>query len=300
MPKPICLSRRVGYLAEVIMLLLFFSLFRLMPLDWASALGSKLGQWIGPCLKWHKVAAYNLQLAFPEWDTQKRKQTLRAMWNNLGRTFAETPWLGTRTMAKRIHISDEVKSTIQQYRDHEAACIFIGGHLANWEIVPWVGKLCDTPITSIYRHVNNPYVDAVYHKIRKRYCDELQPKGKRGAKALLQTMRKGGQAGLLVDQKQNDGLKVAFFSHSAATSAAAAEMALRFNASITPIRCIRQQGCNFVVEIDTLSVSEDDEVETVMLKINQQLETWITEYPSQWLWVHQRWGKLKELPPITS
>lgn len=298
MDKPISIGKHIGYLFEAVILLIFFAVFRLLPLDWASALGGKLGQWIGPHLKWQKVANYNMRMAFPKWDEAQYAQTLDAMWNNLGRTFAETPWLGSKAMAKRITISAEARAEIHHHRDNKSGCIFFGGHLANWEVVPWVGGLTDTPITSIYRHVNNPYVDSIYRKIRGRYCAELKPKGKRGAKALLKTMRNGGQAGLLVDQKQNDGLKIDFFNHPAATSPAAAEMALRFNATLAPIRCIRQDGCHFTVEVGELKIKKTDKVETVMRKLNQQLESWITQHPDQWLWVHQRWGKLSELPPV--
>lgn len=290
--------KQLIYGLEAAILLLFFALFRILPLDWASALGGKLGQLIGPHLKWHKIATYNLKRAFPNWDETKHATTLHAMWDNLGRTFAETPWLGSKSLAKRIEISADTRAKIHQYRDSETACIFIGGHLANWEVLPWLSSLTHTPITSIYRHVNNRFVDKIYRHIRGRYCTELQPKGKRGAKALLKAMRSGGQAGLLIDQKQNDGLKVALFNHPAPTSAAAAEMALRFNATLAPIRCVRTKGCHFTVEITTLPIGENDEVETVMQTINHQLESWISQHPAQWLWVHQRWGKLSELPPI--
>ncbi len=293
------MSKKLAHLLETGFLLLLFAIFRILPLDWGSALGGKLGQLIGPRLKWHKIATYNLTRAFPDWDDAKRDKTLHLMWNNLGRTFAETPWLGHLRLAKRVEITNESSQLIAATKEAEKPCIFFGAHLANWEIIPWVGALENIEITSIYRHLNNPYVEKIYYRIRKRYCPELHPKGKHGARALLKAMSKNSHAGLLVDQKQNDGEKVEFFGNPAPTSTAAAEMALRFNASLAAIRCIRQKGANFTIEVQELTLPKNCDTLEAMHLINQQIEAWVTEHPEQWLWVHQRWGKLSELPTIS-
>ncbi|MDG1287344.1 MAG: hypothetical protein P8P30_07225 [Rickettsiales bacterium] len=291
--------KKISHLIEAGLMLFLFGIFRLLPLDMASSFGGKLGQFIGPRLKWHKIATYNLIRAFPDWNEAKRADTLHKMWDNLGRTFAETPWLGHQKFANRVTITQKDSDAITHFKQADRPCVFFGAHLANWEIIPWVGALENIEITSIYRHLNNPYVEKIYYKIRNRYCNELHPKGKRGARALLKAMSKNGQAGLLVDQKQNDGEEIEFFGNPAPTSTAAAEMALRFNSSLAAIRCIRQKECHFTVEVQELTLPENTETLEAMRLINQQIEQWVIEHPEQWLWVHQRWGKLSQLPTIS-
>ena len=292
MAKSIRFSKRLGYIAEAGILLLLFGIFRLLPLDIASNLGAKLGQWLGPKLKWHRIARFNLELAFPEWEEAQYQTILHEMWENLGRTFAETPWLGHSKFSQRVEIAEETRTFIQQQRDAQKPCLFLGAHLANWEVVPLVGHLTETPITCIYRHLNNPYVEKIYYHIRNRYCAELAPKGKAGARALLKIMRANGQAGLLIDQKQNDGKAVEFFGVEAPTATAAAELALKFHASIAPIRAIRTKGCQFTIEVDKFTLPDSCTDIDAMRLINTHVESWIRQHPSQWLWVHQRWQKL--------
>lgn len=298
MAKPIPWHKHLSYLIEAAALLLFFTLCRLLPLDWASALGGKLGQWVGPRLKWHKIARANMHLAFPDSEPTAINYLLHKMWDNLGRTFAETPWLGTQQLSSRIEIDEASSAFLVQNRDAEYPVIFFAAHLANWELVPLIGALHDMPVTSIYRHLNNPYAEKIYRHIRKRYCSELHPKGKDGARALIRTLSRNGQAGLMVDQKQNDGSEIDFFNHPAATTTAPAELAIKYNAHMVGSRVTRLKGCHFYVQFYVMEDPQDLSAEEIMRQCNEMMERWINVHPEQWLWVHQRWGKLHELTTV--
>ena len=291
--------KSLKYALEALLLRFFFAIFRLLPLDMASAFGGKLGRWIGPHLKWHRIADYNLRRAYPELDEARHAEILRGMWDNLGRNFAETPWLGHATLALRIEISDAARALIQQQDASDQPCIFYGAHLGNWEMTPWVGALTEVSIMSVYRHLNNPLAEKLYYTIRSRYCAQLVPKGKSGARALLKVMRQKGLAGLLVDQKQNEGFQTLFMGNPAPTSATPAEMALRFDANLVGIRVIRTGGCRFEVKVDRLEYSPEISSESLTQEITHSVEHWVRDYPEQWLWLHQRWGKLSELPALS-
>ena len=68
---------------------LFLALFRLFPVDAASALGGAILRVVGPRSGAHRTAERNLRLAFPERDAAWRRRILAAQWDNLGRTSAE-------------------------------------------------------------------------------------------------------------------------------------------------------------------------------------------------------------------
>ena len=63
--------------------------FSLMPVDFASRLGQRVGSWIGPRLK-RKTAIYreNLQTTFPELDDDALDQLVREAWGRAGRVLA--------------------------------------------------------------------------------------------------------------------------------------------------------------------------------------------------------------------
>jgi KDO2-lipid IV(A) lauroyltransferase len=59
-------------------------------MDAASALGGRLWRWIAPLTPRHERALTHLQMAFPDMGDAERRADRAAMWDNLGRVFAET------------------------------------------------------------------------------------------------------------------------------------------------------------------------------------------------------------------
>jgi KDO2-lipid IV(A) lauroyltransferase len=149
---------------------LAFSVFRLLPLDAASALGGRIGRLVGPRLKWHRIAKANLERVWPEHSVQQRDEILMAMWDNLGRNLAEYPWLGSKKLMQRIDLS-----SLPEVLPSNA--IFAAGHLGNWELAPLAGHLLGLPLTLIYRRINNPLIESMIYRLRRPYCAGLYPSG---------------------------------------------------------------------------------------------------------------------------
>jgi KDO2-lipid IV(A) lauroyltransferase len=80
------------------------------------------------------------------------------------------------------------------------------------------------------------------------------------------------------------------------TANAIAKLSLQYNYPIIPCQLIRTKGSNFKailhpeIKYPPTSNKESDEY-NIMLLINQTLEKWIKENPSQWFWFHNRWRK---------
>ena len=75
---------------------------RAMPVQTASWLSGNLWRLIAPHLGRQKRALANLELAFPEKSPGERKAIAAAMWENLGRTFAESLHIKALTKGNRI------------------------------------------------------------------------------------------------------------------------------------------------------------------------------------------------------
>ena len=61
----------------------------------ASNLGGAVARAIGPLLPKSRVADINLRHAMPELDGPARRRVIRGVWENLGRTVAELPHVGS-------------------------------------------------------------------------------------------------------------------------------------------------------------------------------------------------------------
>lgn len=284
------LTRTVGHRLEGGVAYCFCALFRVLPLDAASALGGWIGRTVGPLLPGSRTAERNLARAFPELPAAARRGVVRAMWDNLGRVVAEYPHL-PRIAAERVELVGGDR--LAAVRDDGKAGIFVSGHLANWEVLTVAARAHGVPLSLVYRAPNNPVVGALLARLRGVAAADQIPKGKEGAKALIRVLMRGGHAGLLIDQKMNDGIPVRFFGRDAMTAPAAADLALRYDLPLVPVRTERLGGARFRITVcAALEPPEGNRsvaARTLMERVNDLLEGWIRERPEQWLWLHRRW-----------
>ena len=121
-------------------------------------------------------------------------------------------------------------------------------------------------------------------------------KGAAGGRAAYAHLLKGGNLGLLVDQKLDTGLEVPFFNHDAMTMDALASFALRFRCPVIPTYVERTGPARLTVTCEApLTLPNTGDKTADMLAItttmNQILERWIRHKPGAWLWLHRRWPK---------
>jgi len=281
--------KKIRYLIEAALLYLLFTAFRILPLDVASWIGGFMARAIGPFLSAHKTAQKNLSMVFPEMPAQQQRELLTRMWDNLGRVAAELPNLPYEKLIRRVNVHG-----LEHLPDPDVPVIFFSGHIGNWELAYPIARKHDRPITLVYRHANNPYVDAMIANLRASQADDMLPKGGRGSVRLGRAIKSKYSLAMLVDQKMNEGIAVPFFGRDAMTPPAIADFALRYDLPLIPARVVRTRGCHFEIMIYPPLVYEetgdqDKDILAIMTQINQLLESWIREYPEQWFWVHKRW-----------
>lgn len=281
--------KKLLYWLEALLLRSMCLFFRALPLDVGSAVGGFIGRNFGPFVSAHKIALDNLRHAFPEKSEIERVKIARGMWDNLGRVIAEFPNLPGKKLTSRLTVHGA-----ENLPKPGESVLFFSGHIGNWELTYPMAFDRGVPTTLIYRHANNPYVDRLVMQLRLSHASKLFPKGIRGAVKIVRAIKDNESLAMLVDQKLNTGISAAFFGREAMTAPAIAELALRYDKPIVPVRVIRKKGAHFEGHIYTplaFTRSGNDEKDThdIMLQINALLESWIREYPEQWFWVHKRW-----------
>lgn len=289
--------KQLQYRLEALLLSILFLGFRLLPLDIASEIGGWMARGIGPFFSAHRTAKKNIAAAFPGMTDREINRLAGDMWDHLGRVGAEYPSLPGGRLFSRATITGT-----EHLPKPGEACFFFSGHIGNWELICPVAHRHGVDLSVVYRHTNNPYVDKIIAKLRASNCSELIAKGLRGGIRILAAIKRGGAVALLVDQKQNNGIAVPFFGREAMTSPAIAQIALKYNVPVIPMRVIRTQGAyfNIVIYPPLASPKTGDHAQDVlafMTRINALLEEWIREYPEQWFWVHRRWPR-PPAPPV--
>lgn len=283
------LTRRLAYPLEAAVVYGFYGLFRALPPDTASALGGWIGRTVGPWLPGSRTARRNLALALPE-RAADHDAIVRAMWDNLGRVFAEYPHLSAIAAAAEVVGAER----IEDLRTDGKAAILVSAHLANWEVLAGVSHRLGVDLSLVFRAPNNPHVGRLLMRVRGTVGATHIPKGAEGARTILRELTRGRHVGMLIDQKLNDGIPVPFFGRPAMTAPAAAMFALRLRLPLVPARIERLEGTRFrITVLPPVPLPEGPDqkadVERVTESLNRIIEGWVRDRPEQWLWVHRRW-----------
>lgn len=286
-------TRMLRYALEALIVYPLFGLARLLPLDVASAVGAKIGDAFYLFHGGTARARHNLQLAMPG-RASEHDAIVRGVWRNMGRVLLEYAKLGAIWKSGRVTVigGDKVQP------DTSSPVIFVGIHQANWEIGPMVAARLGWKLATIYRPLNNPFIDPLLRFARRANGQTLYTKSAEGAMALLRHVRAGGSAAMLVDQRLGDGIEVPFFGHPALTAPMASLLAVKYGAILVPIQIIRNEGTNFTLRIHDPVAPEtegknDERVLALTTALYKMFEGWITEHPDQWLWMHDRWRPRK-------
>ena len=272
-----------------------FALFRLVPLQAASAIGGAVARTIGPHIGVTRRARKNLQRAFPEKSAAEIETIIRQVWDNLGRVATEYPHL-SRMKVFTPDAAIEVRGTehVDAARARGKPLIFFAGHLGNWEVSAIAAKAFGVLLHLVYRPANNPAVEQIYREGRAGIAAGLIAKGAEGARQAVRVLREGQHLGILIDQKMNDGIPVPFFGRDAMTAPALARLAFKFDCAVLPVQVERLDGARFRLTVHPplpLERSDDIQRDTLLLmtRANAMLESWIRQRPGQWLWLHRRW-----------
>lgn len=285
--------RSARYAVEAAALLGIMAIFACLPVDLASAAGGLLGRVIGPRLGVSRRAMNNLRLAMPKNDRAQNQAIILGMWDNLGRSMAEYPHLKWICSPRSGRVEIINKEGVDALLSDGKPGIVFSGHFGNWQVGPsTIHRLMGESLLSVYRPPNNPWVNVLQR--RQFLSRRAVPKGTDGGRSVLLHMRRGGHVGLMVDQKQGDGIGVPFMGRLAMTAPGVARLGRHFNCPVVPIRTERLIGASFrftvlpPLEVVETGDRESDELEN-LTRVNGLIASWVRDQPEQWLWLHRRW-----------
>lgn len=286
--------KRLRHLLEAAGLFLALGLFRTLSPDTASNLGGWIGRAVGPRLGVSRRARGNLALAMPELSPEAVERIVRGMWDNLGRVAAEYPHLGTIANPANGRVEIVGFERVRALAEPGPGGLLASAHLANWEVLPVAAAQNGIHMTGIVREPNNRLIRPTLDRLRGVAGGARIPKGKAGAKEAIDVLKNGRVLGILFDQKLNEGAPLPLFGVNAMTPTAPAQLALRFNCPLIPVRIERTGPARFRVTsypaIETPeSGDRQEKVLAVTRALNQHLEAWIRARPAEWLWIHRRW-----------
>ena len=287
----------IKYFFEFVTIISLFCIFKIIGLKNSSNLGSVLGRFIGPLFRSKHITKQNIKIGLGELDQKKETEIINSMWSNIGRTFAEYPFLKDFKFNKINfdHIKINGTKYLDEIKKNNEPTIFYSCHFANFELMAMELDKFGIKCAAIYRPLNNFFLNPLMEYLRMKYiCPNQIPKGRMGMREIISKVKDGYSIALMVDQRVSEGPRTPFFNKLAHTTTIPAQLALKYNCKLVPISLERKEGPNFEMTIHEpykieKTGNDEEDTKNITLKINQIIEKMIINNPKQWIWSHNRW-----------
>ncbi|MBI4060760.1 MAG: hypothetical protein HY403_04955 [Elusimicrobia bacterium] len=265
-----------------------------LPRSWEMALGAFLGRAaLIVDSKRRRIAAENIAHCLPELSAARRRALLRENYEHYGRMVLELAHMFAPlpghfpSYIKRI-IAIEGHENWAKAAARGKGVLFLGSHMANWEIAISIGAVTDMRLTIVTRRLKPAWLHEWMEKTRLSVgvTAAYQP---RTLPAVLKALRDNRGVIFVMDQYMPPpmGEPMRLFGVKVHTVAAIAPLARRTGAAILPASARREADGRLVVILEPeIPLTDDDKADNQRLATH--LEGWMRARPAQALWAHRR------------
>ncbi|MEW6041413.1 MAG: lysophospholipid acyltransferase family protein [Elusimicrobiota bacterium] len=270
-------------------------------LPWKAAVSSGtffgfLGYYLAPS-EYRRRAQKNLRNAFPGKTENEIRSLTKRVFENQGRNLFEVflfPRINKSNIDEKVELKG--KENFEKARAEGKGVFFLASHFGNWELLGAALALNGIPLNVIAREVFIEGLDKIINELRESKGMKIIKRGGQDSpRAILRALKRNEAIALIIDQNTNytPGVFVNFFNRRAYTPSGLASLALRTGAPVLPIT-ITRQGYFSRAEIgEPIELKHSGNIEADV-RANTQLftdiiESYVREYPEQWVWFHNRW-----------
>jgi len=282
----------IKYFIEFLFILILFFIFKLLGLKLASKFGSIIGGLLGPFFRSKKKIIENIKKALPDLDKKNIEVISKKMWKNYGRILSEYIFIKNfRNSKNEKIISVEGQEILEEIKNSGEPVVFVSGHFNNFELMAMQIEKSGINLATIYRPLNNIFLNLIMERLRIKYiCKKQIKKGRSGTRDLIESFKKKYSIALMIDQRVSEGIKCNFFGHPALTTTIPSQLFKKFGCKIVPVYIERITDISFKIKISKpLIYEKETSIEEITLDLNKWLEKRILNNPSQWIWSHNRW-----------
>ena len=281
--------KKISYFFQAVIIYLFFFVGKLLGLNLSKKIFAFLFKRLGPLFKSKSIIEKNLTNFNSNLTNEQRENIISSMWENYGITFIEYIFLSL--FKKKNDLVEVTRSDILNKISSNKPVVFVSGHFSNFELMSMEITKRKVKLATIYRPLNNFFLNPLMEYIRKKYvCKNQIKKGIGGVKESIQYIKAGYSIALMIDQRVSEGERLNFFNQPALTTTLPAQLALKFELPIIPVFIERRENGTYKIEFydEIKSKNFKNKIELTQ-KLNSILEEMIKKNPNEWIWTHNRW-----------
>jgi len=277
---------------------------RYLPISWASGLGAMLGgrhfrraikaqhEWV-PRLRASIAALTGIT------DEKQQNRLIVDFGRQMGRVYTEFPVLGK--IVDKGHLTISGQEHLQAAR---RPVVFLGSHMANWELVGRVATLTGEPITALYEHRESDVRMRIAKRARQNWAVTSLDQAAIAKSSLIEAsptamieigraIKAGANLLIYVDEEKDGyvwapslGREIPYAGNRMLT----AKLAVRFDMDVIPVRMQRVGDTRFHATIEpALEVPEglarQERVRALADRIDETLNHWVQACPQHWYWL---------------
>ena len=286
--------KTIKYFIEFLFIKLFFFIFKIIGYKNASNLGAKIGSIFGPLVRSKSLIKKNIQNSLPNFGDKEIEILTKKMWENYGRIFSEYMYIKKfriKELEKYLNISGT--TILDKIKKDKKPVVFISGHFNNFELMAMQLELYGIELATVYRPLNNFFLNQTMEDLRKNYiCKNQIKKGRSGTRQILENLKQGNSIALMIDQRVTEGIKINFFGDLASTTTIPAQIIKKYMCDLVPIYIERNRKYYFKMYVSQpIVINIEKSQEEISKHLNTILEKMILKNPDQWIWTHNRWKK---------
>ncbi len=264
-----------------------------LPYRWLLSIGAVCGRLLMRVLRKRRdIAAINVQLCFPDLDSTEQRALVRRHFESLGIAVFEIAlscWATDRRLEQLVTVEglEHIDAALKQGK----GVLLLNGHFTCSEIA---GRLLSLRTgvrgRALYRKQNNPVLERVLNRGRRRYLDQIIPRGdvRRAVKSLRQNKV------IWYAPDQNYGLRHSVFAPlfgiPAATTTATSRLTQLTGSLVIPFLPLRlEKGKGYLLRVlPALDGFPSSDMLRDTVRINSLIEEHVRRVPEQYLWIHRR------------
>jgi len=292
------LYKRIKRWCVYVLARVLIGLWNILPFTFALWVGRQLGRFSfylakGPRIRAQEQMTESLKLN-PE-DACRETKALFEHCGMLSVELAMLPRLHPR-LTEYVFFSDEDQSVVARALEEGKGAVIVSAHIGNWELLAQRMVEAGFSSSTLARLSPNPYLGKWIVRQRSRFgLNVIDRSEAKAARSVLAAFKKNHMVGFLIDQDTRvESMHVPFFGRLASTPVGAAQFALRRDIPVFSMFALREKtGLRIIVKkIHTnqfRTMPSKEGIKALTAEMTKHIERVVREYPSQWMWFHERW-----------
>jgi KDO2-lipid IV(A) lauroyltransferase len=298
------IRKNIKYSLLVAAIKVLLLVIRLLPRKVSMRMGSGLGALAFRLIREERLKTINnLTIAYGEEKSEAEIAAMaRDVWVNLGKSGVEFAIKIGQEKPEEFFKDLEIKGNeyLQEAYEKGRGILGLISHMGCWEGTAMGLPMLGIPAYAIGKKLGNEKLNALLFESRGKKGVPTLARGS-SYKTILRTLRENNLIGILIDQDTEvRGVFVDFYGKPAYTPIGAAMLAMDSGAPVLPMFYLKKPDdtYEFIIEKEiplVMTGNRRQDMEENTRRFHEVIEKYIRKYPTQWVWMHNRWKTTPEM-----